>query len=198
SAFRVAGRSRARSAGSVVHRRAHRRREAGRRDRARRGAHSPPLHGGDRAEGLKTQVAIVGGGPAGLLLAELLDRQGVESVVLEKHSRERVLSRIRAGVLEPTTVEVLRENGLAGRLEREGHEHDGMWIVWAGRESFLIDVKRHLGKRFVAYGQTNLQEDLFAAADRRGATLITEAADVHPLDIESDQPYLRYTRHGKT
>src|SRR5438270_378039 len=109
SALRVAGRSRARGAGPVVHRRAHRRGEAGRRDRARCGAHSPPLHGGDGAEGLKTQVAIIGGGPAGLLLAELLDRQGVETVVLEKHSREHVLSRIRAGVLEPTTVGLLRE-----------------------------------------------------------------------------------------
>src|SRR5438105_6592181 len=146
---------------------------------------------------LETQVAIVGGGPAGLLLSELLHRQGVESAVLERHTREHVLSRIRAGVLEPTTVDVLRDNGLAGRLEREGNEHDGMWIVWAGRESFLIDVRRHLGKRFVAYGQTNLQEDLFAAADRRGARLITEAADAQPLDIESDRPCVRYTRPGR-
>jgi p-hydroxybenzoate 3-monooxygenase len=146
---------------------------------------------------LKTQVAIIGGGPAGLLLSELLHRQGVESVVLERHTREYVLSRIRAGVLEPSTVEVLRENGLAGRLEREGHEHDGMWIVWAGRESFLIDIKRHLGKRFVAYGQTNLQEDLFAAADRRGAALVTEAQEVQPMDFGSERPHVRYVRHGK-
>jgi p-hydroxybenzoate 3-monooxygenase len=146
---------------------------------------------------LKTQVAIIGGGPAGLLLSELLHRQGVESVVLERHTREYVLSRIRAGVLEPTTVDVLRENGLAGRLELEGHEHDGMWIVWAGRESFLIDVHRHLGRRFVAYGQTNLQEDLFAAADRRGAALVTEAQEVQPMDFGGDRPHVRYTRHGK-
>jgi len=146
---------------------------------------------------LKTQVAIIGGGPAGLLLSELLHRQGVESVVLERHTREHVLSRIRAGVLEPTTVDVLRQNGLAERLEREGHEHDGMWIVWAGRESFLIDIKRHLGKRFVAYGQTNLQEDLFAAADRRGAALVTEAQDVQPMDFGGERPHVRYARRGK-
>jgi p-hydroxybenzoate 3-monooxygenase len=127
---------------------------------------------------LRTQVGIVGAGPAGLLLAEILHRQGVESLVVEKHSREHVLSRIRAGVLEPTTVDVLRENGLAARLDREGHVHDGVRIVRTGGGGFLIDIHKHCGKKFVAYGQTNLQEDLFAAADRRGAVVITEAADV--------------------
>jgi p-hydroxybenzoate 3-monooxygenase len=127
---------------------------------------------------LRTQVGIVGAGPAGLLLAEILHQQGVDSIVVEKHSREHVLSRIRAGVLEPTTVDVLRANGLATRLDREGHVHDGVRIVRAGGGGFLIDIHKHCGKRFVAYGQTNLQEDLFAAADRRGAAVITEAADV--------------------
>jgi len=132
-----------------------------------------------------------------MLLAEILHRHGVASVVLERQTREHVLSRIRAGVLEPTTVDVLRENGLAERLEREGHAHDGMKIVWAGRSSFFIDVKRHCRKEFVAYGQTNLQEDLFAAADRRGATVITEAEDVRPVDFHTDHPHVRYARHGK-
>jgi len=126
---------------------------------------------------LRTQVGIVGAGPAGLLLAEILHRQGVDSIVVEKHSRAHVLGRIRAGVLEPTTVDVLRENGLAARLDREGHVHDGVRIVRAGGGGFLIDIHRHCGKKFVAYGQTNLQEDLFAAADKRGARIITEAAD---------------------
>jgi p-hydroxybenzoate 3-monooxygenase len=127
---------------------------------------------------LRTQVGIVGAGPAGLLLAEMLHRQGVDSVVVERHSRAHVLGRIRAGVLEPATVDVLRENGLAERLDREGHVHDGVRIVWSGREGFLIDIHKHCGKKFVAYGQTSLQEDLFAAADRRRAAIITEAADV--------------------
>ena len=103
---------------------------------------------------MKTQVAIIGAGPAGMLLCELLDRQSVASVVLERQSRSYVLSRIRAGVLEPTTVQVLREAGLAERMDREGHVHDGMKIVWAGRESYFIDIRKHIGRRFVAYGQT--------------------------------------------
>jgi len=94
---------------------------------------------------MKTQVAIVGGGPAGLLLSHILHGHGVDSVVLERHSREHVLSRIRAGVLEQTTVDVLRAQGLADRLDREGHVHDGMKIVWAGRESYFIDVAKHAG-----------------------------------------------------
>jgi len=146
---------------------------------------------------LRTQVAIIGGGPAGLLLGELLHRQGVESVVLEKHTREHVLSRIRAGVLEPWTVDVLREQGLAARLEREGHHHDGVWMVWGARE-LLIDIKRHLGREFVAYGQTNLQEDLFAAADRRGAALITEADEVQPAGIDTEHPQVRFSVHGES
>jgi p-hydroxybenzoate 3-monooxygenase len=141
---------------------------------------------------MKTQVAIIGGGPAGMLLSELLHRQGVASVVLERQRRDYVLSRIRAGVLEPTTVEVLRANGLAARMDREGHVHDGMKIVWAGRESYFIDIHKHVGKRFVAYGQTNLQEDLYEAAERRGAQLVFEAAQVQPRDFETDRPWVSF------
>jgi p-hydroxybenzoate 3-monooxygenase len=146
---------------------------------------------------VKTQVAIIGGGPAGMLLSELLHRQGVESVVLERQSREYVLSRIRAGVLEPTTVEVLRANGLAARMDREGHVHDGMKIVWAGHESYFIDIHKHVGKRFVAYGQTNLQEDLYEAADRRGAQLVFDAAEVQPRDFETDRPWVSFGKNDR-
>jgi p-hydroxybenzoate 3-monooxygenase len=139
---------------------------------------------------MRTQVAIIGAGPAGMLLSELLHRQGIESVVLERQSRAYVLARIRAGVLEPTTVEVLRANGLAGRMDREGHVHDGMKIVWAGRESYFIDIHKHVGKRFVAYGQTNLQEDLYAAADRRGAQLVFEAAEVR---VDLNKPSVSFS-----
>ena len=141
---------------------------------------------------MRTQVGIIGAGPAGLLLAEILHRHGVESVVFERQSRDYVLARIRAGVLEPTTVDVLRENSLAQRLDAEGHVHDGARIVWAGREGFLIDIHKHCGKRFVAYGQTNLQEDLFAAADRRNARIITEA------EVELTGSSVRYRQGGKS
>jgi len=147
---------------------------------------------------MKTQVAIIGGGPAGMLLSEILHRYGVTSVVLERSSREHVLSRIRAGVLEQTTVDVLRAHGLADRLDREGHVHDGMKIVWAGRESYFIDVAKHVGKHFITYGQTKIQEDLFAAADRRNASVLTEAEDVRPIDVTSDRPYVTFTHRGET
>jgi p-hydroxybenzoate 3-monooxygenase len=127
---------------------------------------------------MKTQVVIIGAGPAGLLLSEILHRHGIESLVLERSSREHVLSRIRAGVLESTTVDVLRANGLATRMDAEGHPHDGMRIAWAGRDSFFVDTYKTLGRRFMVYGQTSIQEDLFAAAERRGQTVLHEASDV--------------------
>jgi p-hydroxybenzoate 3-monooxygenase len=146
---------------------------------------------------MKTQVAIIGAGPAGLLLSELLHRRGVSSVVLERQSREHVLSRIRAGVLEQTTVDVLRANALGERLDREGQPHDGMQIVWAGRDGFFIDVARHVGKRFMTYGQTSLQHDLFDAADRRNATVLCEAGQVQPMHIESDRPFVSFVHNGQ-
>ena len=147
---------------------------------------------------MKTQVAIIGGGPAGLLLSEILHRQGVSSVVLEQRSRDYVLSRIRAGILEQTTVDLLRANGLGERMDAQGHAHDGMRIVWGGRDSYYIDCQKHLGKRFMAYGQTQVQEDLFAAADRRQATVLTEATDVQPQDVASDKPWVSFKHNGET
>jgi p-hydroxybenzoate 3-monooxygenase len=142
-------------------------------------------------------VAIIGSGPAGLLLSELLHRHGVASVVLEKHSRAHVLSRIRAGVLEQTTVDVLRNNGLSERLDREGQSHDGMRIVWAGRAGFFIDVAKHVGKHFITYGQTSIQQDLFAAADRRNAEVLTEVDNVQPTEVTSDRPHVSFTHAGE-
>jgi p-hydroxybenzoate 3-monooxygenase len=149
---------------------------------------------------MKTQVVIVGAGPAGLLLSELLHRRGIENIVLERQTRDYVLARIRAGVLESTTVDVLRENGLSERMDREGHPHDGMRIAWAGRDSFFIDTYSHLARRFMVYGQTQIQEDLFAAADRRGQPVLTEASNVvlHDFDgAAGSQPHVTFTRDGR-
>ncbi len=146
---------------------------------------------------MRTQVAVIGAGPAGLLLSEILHGHGIGTVVLEKSSRGHVLSRIRAGVLEQTTVDVLRTHGLAGRMDREGLPHDGTRIVWAGRDGLFIDVARHAGKPFMVYGQTQIQEDLFAAADRRDATVLTEVADVQLAGVESDRPRVMFTHAGE-
>ena len=144
---------------------------------------------------MNTQVAIIGGGPAGLLLSELLHRQGVSSVVLEKHSRAHVLSRIRAGVLEQTTVDVLRNSGLSSRMDREGLPHDGVKIVWAECDGIFVDTAKHVGKRFMTYGQSSIQEDLFAAADRRNANVLTEVENVELNNVTSDRPHVTF-RHG--
>ena len=93
-----------------------------------------------------TQVAIIGGGPAGLLLSHLLHLHNIESVVLERQSKARVLKRIRAGVLEYGSVKLLRDAGVGERMDREGHAHDGSWIAWQDREPFLIDTKTHTGR----------------------------------------------------
>jgi p-hydroxybenzoate 3-monooxygenase len=147
---------------------------------------------------MKTQVAIIGGGPAGMLLSEMLHRSGITSVVLEKHSPSYVLSRVRAGVLEQGTVDLLRSLGLGERMDREGHPHDGMQIVWAGRENFMIDVHEHLGKRFMAYGQTQIQEDLVLAAARRGAAVLNEVSDVELQGLEGEHPSVTFRHNGET
>src|ERR1700727_872969 len=108
---------------------------------------------------MRTQVCIVGGGPAGLLLSHILHRNGIDSIVLERQSRRYVLDRIRAGVLEAGTVALLREVGLGARMDREGHPHNGSSIAWGDRPHFLIDTKKYTGKPMMAYGQTNITED---------------------------------------
>jgi 2-polyprenyl-6-methoxyphenol hydroxylase-like FAD-dependent oxidoreductase len=120
----------------------------------------------------RTQVAIIGGGPAGLLLSHILDRNGIDSIV---QSCSHVLERIRAGVLEAGTVELLREVGLGARMDREGHPHDGSAIAWEGRPRFFIDTKKFTGKAMVAYGQTAITEDLYAARDAASRQVIDEA-----------------------
>jgi p-hydroxybenzoate 3-monooxygenase len=144
----------------------------------------------------RTQVAIIGGGPAGLLLSHIFHRNGIDSIVLEKQSRAHVLARIRAGVLEAGTVALLREVGLGARMDREGHPHDGTAIAWEGRPRFFIDTKKFTGKAMMAYGQTAITEDLYAVRDAMGEQVIDEADDVSLHDLTSGRPYVTYEKEG--
>ena len=143
-----------------------------------------------------TNVAIIGAGPAGALLSHALDRAGISSVVIERASREHVLGRVRAGVLEWGTVEFLRELGLGERMDAEGHVHDGTCIAWGGREVMTIDIQKHVGSHFMSYGQTMLQEDLYNAADQRDADIHFEADDVELHDVTSARPSVTFRAHG--
>ena len=137
----------------------------------------------------RTRVAIVGAGPAGMLLAHLLDREGVESVVIETRSEEYVASRIRAGILEQSTVDLLREVGLADRLEREGDEHRGIHLQWHDRgqgERHHLDFVDLTGRTVWVYGQTEVQKDLVAAARERGQVVHYEVEGTALHDLETD------------
>src|SRR5215475_1516023 len=139
---------------------------------------------------MRTQVAIIGGGPAGLLLSHILHRNGIDSIVLERQSRSHVLERIRAGVLEAGTVGLLREVGLGTRMDREGRSHDGSAIAWEGRPRFFIDTRKFTGRPLMSYGQTSLTEDLYAARDAAGGEVIDQAENVRLHDLTSSRPYV--------
>jgi p-hydroxybenzoate 3-monooxygenase len=145
----------------------------------------------------RTQVAIIGGGPAGLLLSHMLDLNRIDSIVLERQSRAHVLKRIRAGVLEAGTVDLLREVGLGARLDCEGLSHDGTAIAWEGRDRFFINTKKYTGKSMMAYGQTAITEDLYAARDAARGLIVEEAADVQLHELNSDSPIVTYNKDGR-
>lgn len=145
---------------------------------------------------MRTKVAIIGGGPAGLLLSHILDLHQVGSILLERRSRAYVLQRIRAGVLEPHSVRLLRDTGLGDRMDRDGQEHDGSAIVWADNQRLMIDTRRFTGQPMMAYGQTALTEDLYAARDRAGGQIIDEAENVQLHDLSTNQPFVTYEKDG--
>ena len=145
---------------------------------------------------MRTQVAIIGAGPSGLLLGQLLHKQGIDTVILENRSADYVLGRIRAGVIEQGMVRLLEQAGVAERLHEEGLVHDGTELAFAGARH-RIDFKKLTGKTVTVYGQTEITRDLMEARTACGAQTIYEAEDVTPLDFDGAKPRVRYRKDGK-
>jgi len=146
---------------------------------------------------MKTQVAIIGAGPSGLLLGQLLYKQGIDNVILERVSPDYVLGRIRAGVLEQGFVKLMREAGVADRMDRLGEVHDGVEIVLDGRRE-RIDLKTLTGgDTVVVYGQTELTRDLMDARSGSGQTSYYNVDSVQPQAMLTDQPFVSFRRDGE-
>lgn len=145
----------------------------------------------------RTQVAIIGAGPAGLLLGRLLERRGIDTVILERRSPDYVLSRIRAGVIEPGAVELLEKAQVADRLHKEGLIHTGTELMFDG-DRLRIDFAALTGRAVTVYGQTEVTRDLMDARSESGAVSIYEAEDVSLHDFDTDRPKVRYVQDGVT
>ena len=144
---------------------------------------------------MRTQVAIIGGGPSGLLLGQLLHRKGIDTVVLERKTKDYVLGRIRAGILETGMVQMMHEAGVGERMEKECFVHDGTLISY-GDDLFGINFKDHTDTSVVVYGQTEVTRDLYEAREKAGAPIIynTEGVTIH--DADGDAPYITYSVDG--
>ena len=143
---------------------------------------------------MKTQVCIIGGGPSGLMLSQLLHLQGIETVILERQSREYVLSRIRAGVLENGFTELMRQAQCGERMDKEGEVHDGFFIAHEGKLDRVDLHKYSNGSSVMVYGQTELTRDLYEARDRMNGIVIHNAEEVQPHDVKSVKPYVTYRK----
>lgn len=147
---------------------------------------------------MKTTIAIIGAGPSGLLLGQLLQRQGIDNVILERRSGDYVLSRIRAGVLEQGMVDLLREAGVSERMDAEGLPHDGFELAVNNRR-VRVDLKGLTGgKSVMVYGQTEVTRDLMAAREASGGQTIYDADNVQLHDLESATPFVTFEKHGET
>jgi len=141
---------------------------------------------------MKTKVCIIGGGPSGLLLSQLLDLQGIDNILLEKHTRDYVLGRIRAGVLEHGFADLMREANCGERMDAQGEIHHGFDIAHDGTRDHIDLQGLTGGNSVMVYGQTELTRDLYDAREKMGGNVIHEALDVTPHDITSNAPYLTY------
>lgn len=147
---------------------------------------------------MKTQVAIIGAGPSGLLLGQLLTRQGIDNVIVERKSGDYVLSRIRAGVLEQGMVDLLREAGVHERMDREGLPHSGVELAFDNRRVRVDLAGLTGGSTVMVYGQTEITRDLMEGREATGGRSIYEATNVQPHDLETDHPYLTFDKDGET
>ena len=145
---------------------------------------------------MKTQVGIVGAGPAGLTLAMLLHREGIDCVVLEARDREYVEKRVRAGLLEQNTVDLLHDLDVAERLDREGLEHNGIYLRYHG-ENHYVDMAGLTGRHITIYGQQEVVKDVTQALLDRGVPVLFEVSDVELHDIETDHPRITYEHDGQ-
>ncbi|MDG1459321.1 MAG: 4-hydroxybenzoate 3-monooxygenase [Pseudoprimorskyibacter sp.] len=145
---------------------------------------------------MRTNVVIIGGGPSGLLLGQHLTNAGIDNIVLEQKTKEYVLGRIRAGVLETGTVKQLRDLGLGARMDVEGFVHDGT-VISFNDEQIRIDFARHTKTAVMVYGQTELTADLYARREADGAEIIYEVSDVEIEDLSADSPRVAFTKNGQ-
>jgi p-hydroxybenzoate 3-monooxygenase len=144
---------------------------------------------------MRSQVVIIGGGPSGLLLGQLLHRKGIDAVVLERKTRDYVLGRIRAGVLETGFVNLMREAGVAERMDAESIVHDGTVIAY-GEDQFRVDFVEATGESVLVYGQTELTRDLYDAREACGAETLFNVDSVVINGADSDAPYVTFTHEG--
>ena len=144
---------------------------------------------------MRTQVAIIGGGPSGLLLGHLLHRNGIDTVILERQTRDHVLGRIRAGVLETGLVGLMEEAGVADRLHAESFAHDGTVLSY-GQDQFRVDFADLTGSSVIVYGQTEVTRDLYAARDRSGAPILHGVSDVVLHGADTDAPHVAFRQDG--
>ena len=145
---------------------------------------------------MRTQVAIIGSGPSGLLLGQLLTEVGIDNLIVERSSKEHVLSRIRAGVLEEGTCDLLDQAGAGERMRREGLPHDGIDLTFDGKRH-RIDLHALTGRRVMVYGQTEMTRDLMDRREATGGKTFYEAADVLPQDFDGASPFLTFRHEGR-